>query len=300
MKKKILIALVGAFISSHLQAENIVSGDITISDKTFETELALMTKQNRMKYLSSLPNAGLLVNDLYSRMKLTREAEARNLQDDPQVKYQLERARQYVLADALRKNIEQNIEFPDFEPLARQDYNLNKDKFWSKEEVNASHILIKASESGDNSQRLATAKGVLAELKTGANFAELAKAKSDDTASGQRGGNLGWFAHGRMVKPFEDAAFALKNKGDLSGIVETQYGFHIIKLNDKRSGKQLSFDEAKDAIILRLAQQYREREVSRLLKELSDPSGADANIEVLDKSYQAARAKYLKNNKMPR
>ena len=88
-------------------------------------------------------------------------------------------------------------------------------------EVRASHILVKTEEE---------AKSLYEEIKNGASFAELAEKKSL-CPSGQNGGDLRWFGKGMMVKPFEDAAFALK-KGEISQPVETQFGWHLIKLTD--------------------------------------------------------------------
>lgn len=91
-------------------------------------------------------------------------------------------------------------------------------------QVRTAHILVKTE---------AEANQILGQLRTGADFGKLAQQKSL-CPSGKQGGDLGWFTRGKMVKPFEDAAFALKNKGDVSGVVKTQFGFHIIKLVDSR------------------------------------------------------------------
>ncbi len=86
----------------------------------------------------------------------------------------------------------------------------------------------------DTKQTKAKAEEVLAKLRAGGDFNALAKEHSVDTSNKDRGGDLGWFGRGMMVKPFEDAAFALK-PGELSGIVETQFGYHIIKLEERRA-----------------------------------------------------------------
>lgn len=90
-------------------------------------------------------------------------------------------------------------------------------------EVRASHILVKTEQE---------AKDLLAEIKNGKSFAELAEAKSL-CPSGQNGGDLGFFGKGMMVKPFEDAAFALEEVGQVSEPVETQFGWHLIQLTGK-------------------------------------------------------------------
>ena len=90
------------------------------------------------------------------------------------------------------------------------------------------------------------AEEVLKKAKSGEEFSELAKEYSDDPGSAANGGDLGYFTKGQMVQPFEEAAFSLKS-GEISGLVESEYGYHIIKVYDKID-KQLTFDEVKDEI----------------------------------------------------
>jgi len=98
-----------------------------------------------------------------------------------------------------------------------------------EETVNASHILLKVTDPAKDAEVKAKAEDVLKQAKAGADFATLAKKYSEDEGSQPQGGNLGAFTRGRMMKPFEDAAFALK-PGEVSGLVRTDYGYHIIKV----------------------------------------------------------------------
>lgn len=110
--------------------------------------------------------------------------------------------------------------------------------YGTEEEVEASHILVKTEDE---------AKAILAELAAGADFAELARARSTDTGSAAQGGKLGWFGRGAMVPEFEEAAFALK-VGERSGIVQSQFGFHIILLTNRREATQPKFEEVADRV----------------------------------------------------
>ncbi|HET7867516.1 MAG TPA: SurA N-terminal domain-containing protein, partial [Burkholderiaceae bacterium] len=130
-------------------------------------------------------------------------------------------------------------------------YNENLARFKATEERRARHILIKADKAASAPERAkarAKAEAVLAQVqKNRAAFAEIAKKESQDEGSAVNGGDLDYFGRGAMTKPFEDAAFALK-KGDLSGIVETDYGFHIIELTDARGGEQRSLESVRAEI----------------------------------------------------
>ena len=148
------------------------------------------------------------------------------------------------------ENFDKNLKISDEE--MKKYYEEHKADYY-KDEVKASHILI--STVDDNGKELSEAKKkeakkkaeeVLKKAKSGEEFSELAKEYSDDSGSAANGGDLGYFTKGKMVQPFEEAAFSLKS-GEISGLVESEYGYHIIKVYDKID-KQLTFDEVKDEI----------------------------------------------------
>lgn len=148
------------------------------------------------------------------------------------------------------ENFDKNLKISDEE--MKKYYEEHKVDYY-KDEVKASHILI--STVDDNGKELSEAKKkeakkkaeeVLKKAKSGEEFSELAKEYSDDPGSAANGGDLGYFTKGQMVQPFEEAAFSLKS-GEISGLVESEYGYHIIKVYDKID-KQLTFDEVKDEI----------------------------------------------------
>jgi len=129
-------------------------------------------------------------------------------------------------------------------------YRRHLDQFEILEKVKASHILIKVDPEADEKtreERRAYAETILEEVKAGKDFAELARTKSDDKASAVKGGNLGYFTRGSMVKPFEDAAFSM-NPGDTSGIVETTFGFHIIRVEEYTEPGLRSLVDAMDEV----------------------------------------------------
>jgi peptidyl-prolyl cis-trans isomerase C len=143
---------------------------------------------------------------------------------------------------------------------AQAYYAEHPEKYDLGEKVQASHILIKPiADVNDPNEAKAAAKAkaeqLLAQLKDGADFAELAKANSD-CPSGKNGGDLGLFGQGQMVPPFEEAAFALQ-PGQMSDLVETRFGYHIIKVTDRQEAKTTPFDEVKADILTELGNQKR-------------------------------------------
>ncbi len=183
---------------------------------------------------------------------------------------------EYVVLDleAMKKEVSIN------EDDLRKYYTENASRYTTPEERRASHILISAEKSlaaADRAKAKAKAEELLAEVQKNPDaFAELAMKNSQDPESAVKGGDLDFFGRGAMVKPFEDAAYTLK-VGETSGVVESDFGFHIIRVNDKRGGDKRSFEDARSEIEteirLQLAQtRYSEAaaEFSNLVYEQSD------------------------------
>jgi peptidyl-prolyl cis-trans isomerase C len=142
---------------------------------------------------------------------------------------------------------------PKMEPVTDKDitdfYEKNKDKFIEPEKVQASHILIKISADAGEQGKVEARKqidDILQLAKGGSDFAELAK-KYSQCPSAERGGDLGSFGRGQMVKPFEDAAFSME-VGQISDVVQTDFGYHIIKLQSKQPQKLIELKEVTDRI----------------------------------------------------
>ena len=152
-------------------------------------------------------------------------------------------------------------------------YDQNAVRLSGQEERRASHILINAPKNAPASDRAAAkakAEALLADVKKSPDsFADLAKKNSQDPGSAANGGDLEFFARGAMVKPFEDAAFSMK-KGDISPVVETDFGFHIIRLTDIKAPKQKSFEEMKPDIEADLLKQQAQKKFAELAESFTN------------------------------
>lgn len=171
-----------------------------------------------------------------------------------QAKYKLpeQRVVRYVLIpqDAVKSQV--NVT----DAGIQQYYNQHLSEFSVPDKVKVAHILLKTTgeTSKEAAQTLATAQKVLAQVKAGGNFADLAKKYSQDTGSAAKGGELGWIVRGQTVKPFEDAAFSMK-PGQISGLIKTVYGYHIIKVEDRQYAHVESLEEAQATIQKKLETQ---------------------------------------------
>ena len=148
-------------------------------------------------------------------------------------------------------------------------YNENPNYFKKPEQVHASHILIKVSENAaekDKSEAMTKIKAAQDRIKKGEDFDAVAQSVSESPSS-PKGGDLGFFSRGQMVKPFEDAAFALE-KGRVSDVVTTRFGYHLIKLIDRSPEGTISLNESKQDIDKFLKEQKLNQAVGQLAMEL--------------------------------
>lgn len=143
----------------------------------------------------------------------------------------------------------------------------NKDRFDKSEQIRASHILVSTEEEANE---------ILSQLRAGADFATLAKEKSIDPATKDTGGDLGFFSRGKMTPAFEEAAFAL-GVGEISEVVKTPYGYHIIQLEEKKPAYKATLELAREEIKETLAQQKVWTKRSTFLEDLKE----EAKIEII-------------------
>jgi peptidyl-prolyl cis-trans isomerase C len=185
---------------------------------------------------------------------LYQAAVAQHLDEETSVKQRAEVARrQVIIEELLRRKVAASSQVSDDE--ARNAYEQNKPLF-SSETVGVSHIMVKTESD---------AEAVQAELKAGKTFAEIAKEKSQDQGSAEKGGELGMVGRGQTEPEFEAAAFALK-EGELSGIVKTQYGYHILKGGPHATTVQ-PFEEVKDKLREMLGKQKQRDALMLTMKE---------------------------------
>ena len=191
--------------------------------------------------------------------------------------------RDYTRKDLVISNFVEKTIIPSIavsEDDARKFYEQNADKFTRGETVRASHILIGVDEKASADEKKKAhdkAETLRKELATGADFAKLAKENSTCPSSA-RGGDLGYFGKGQMVPPFESAAFNLK-PGAISDVVETQFGYHIIKLIEKKAPEKVDFKEVRQ----RIEEYLKNQKIGMAINEYLNTARKKAAIEILYK-----------------
>jgi peptidyl-prolyl cis-trans isomerase D len=162
-------------------------------------------------------------------------------------------------------------------------YNESIDQYTTPEQVRASHILLK-TEGKDDAAVKAKAEDVLKQAKAGADFAELAKKFSDDEANAKNGGDLDFFGKGRMVPEFDRVVFAMEQPGQISDLVKTEYGYHIIKLTDKKAGATRKLDEVRQQLTDQLALDRAQAQAVTLAQTLAKQIKKPADLDTVAKA----------------
>jgi peptidyl-prolyl cis-trans isomerase D len=202
----------------------------------------IMQQQTRdVRYLN-VPSAKFLAEIKISDDEILNYYQSNISQFDTQQKISLS------FVELTLKDLLPDIDVSEDELL--EYYQQNIIDYSTNEEREVAHILFESLEQDD--AIVTKAEEVLVKIQAGEDFSELAKTFSSDTFSAENGGGLGWFGRGIMDPVFEDAAFTLANQGDVSGIVKSEFGYHIIKLIDVKSGKVNDFENVKEEITLKV------------------------------------------------
>lgn len=233
----------------------------TIGDKIFyeadiDAEIATLPES-----LQNLRNEiGLrarVLKSMLRRYALSRQALKIHLDQDPMVKHRILRARDDILIAMLQKK-KLSHQPKLSEDKISQYYARHQEQFTVPEQVHARHVLVSTRKKAEKVIRL---------LHHNKDFAALAAEYSIDDSNKGRGGDLNWFPRGVMVKPFEDAVFALKKVGDVSKPIKTQFGWHVIELLGKRPTSHQSLKEARENIVAILKHQALSAWVDDIVKQ---------------------------------
>ncbi len=244
-------------------------GDRKITMGDLQRTIGSYTAEQQEAFKQDPQNSVMLLQRLVEDMVLSEEARKLGIDRDPAVREQIEQLINRQLAiELLKREVADKITVTDSD--ARLYYDLHKDDFKVPETQRARHILIKVGKTATEAERKTArekAEGLLKRLKDGEDFGKLASEFSDDTASKARGGDLGFFEKGKMIPEFEAALVSLK-PGELSGIVETKFGYHIIKLEEKKDSHMLPFEAVKKQITEKLIKDFTKSKTNDYIETL--------------------------------
>ncbi len=273
-----------------------VEGPVNVSPQDIEAEYKRQNTKVKFDY------AVLSMDDVMKQIKPS-DAELKAYYDQHSAQYKNsipeKRTVKYAVVDNLQVASKVQVTPSDLQAYYRD----NQDRYRVPEQVQVRHILIKTPLPGPdgktdaNAVKAAKAKAddVLAKIKAGGDFAELAKKNSDDPGSAEKGGELGWINRGQTVPEFEKTAFSLK-KGETSGLVQSSYGFHIIQLEDRHDAHVKTVEEVK----LEIEPIIRQQKAARMAEDMANSLLSQAKSQGLEKAAQAKGLEVITSNPITR
>lgn len=276
----------------HAMAEIVLSTPGGVQVTQDDVERYIVENVPAEKRESVLTRAGFfpeMAESLYVLRTLAVEAEAMPGFDKEQAAWAAKMKHQRrVVADYRIAYVRDQLKTVDWEAAAKETYLVDRERYMTPEKVRASHILI-TTENRSEEEALELATELRARAVAGEDFAALAVEYSDDPSSEKNSGNLGLFGRGQMVEPFENAVFAMNEKGEISELVKSPFGYHIILFVDRVPAEQISFEDAKEKIIEGI-QVSRGNQVwqDKIIATRSAPG-----IQINEERLQETRAKFV-------
>ena len=264
--------------------EGVLTQWIDISEDEVREEYRLRTEKVKLDIVTFSPDdykTDVTVTDTELAEHLNNNAATYEIPDKRKIRFLA------IEAESLRAEI--NVTPQEVETY----YNTNLPQYSTPEQIRASHILFN-SEGADEVALRTKAESVLAEARAGADFADLAEQHSDDTGSASLGGDLNYFGRGQMVPAFETAAFSLM-PGEISDLVQTDFGLHIIKVVDKQEAFNRPLDEVRDQIADQLQWQRALDRASSVATELSNTLAGPDDLDrvALERGWEVKESNFF-------
>lgn len=252
---------------------------ITVDEVRYAVDKIVPPSQHGAFY-SSEKRVRDFIAKLFVSRKLAEAARKRTLTAEEQLA--LSEANNQALSQIEIAHIYARAPKPDFEAMAREIYVAMPERFMRGEQVRVEHILVSTkSRSDDEARKLADA--LLIEARSGDKpFTDLAVAHSDDPSAKSNKGDLGFFTRGRMVKPFEDAAFGMTRTGEIVGPIRTDFGYHILRLVDKRAAEKIPFADVREQLVREETSKHRSQVIDEEIARIGKLQGIETNQQVIE------------------
>jgi peptidyl-prolyl cis-trans isomerase C len=267
---------------------------LTVAD--YEAELAKLPAASRGDFAASALRLKQYLDNLYIARALAADARAAGLDKDPVLSRQIAMQVDKLLAQAQVERIEAaaDAEFDKsadkYTARVRELYEVNRSKYGVPEQVRAAHILVTVKD-GKTDAALARAEEVRAKALAGADFSKLAREYSDDPSVARNGGELGFFEAKAMDPAFAKAAFAMTRAGEISPVVQSKFGYHVILFEERRPARVRTFDEVKPELMAeQKAKVVAEAKAEATRRIFSDPT-LKVNVELIERLNTEAAAK---------
>jgi len=257
---------------SFAKASDVIAkvGRAKITNEALQKRIAQFPAQSQ-EYVSKKENKEKILDQIIDEEVLYQKARKLRLHRDPEYKAQIENAqRQLLIASLIREQVDKKVDVSETD--LRAYYDSNKDQFASFKQRKLSHILLKTEKDAKKVRQL---------LRKGRSFKRLAKKYSVDSSK-DSGGDLGWVSKNQVVPEFGNAAFSLKREGSISGVVKSQFGYHIIKFHKVRVQPQQKYEDAKAQIQQALIGSKKRKLFDDLVASAKEKIKIKKNVEKID------------------
>lgn len=278
----VFLFLVSSYLPALAEEDTILAkiGDRKITMSDFKRFISYYDSE-KQKILEQQPQfKATILQRIVQGMVLSKIARDQGFDKRPDIKEEIElMLNDLIASEYLKKEVVGKINVTEED--MQLYYKTHQDEFKTPEMVKARHILIRVNkESSEDEKNKAREKAedILKRIKTGEDFAKLASEFSDDPGSKNKGGDLGFFPKGRMVPDFEKVAFSLK-PGEVSDIVETTFGFHIIKVEERKDSVLEPYEKIKDKVKERVFNDFRKARVDEFVEKAMKDAGVELNLE---------------------
>jgi peptidyl-prolyl cis-trans isomerase C len=275
-------------------------GNAKVTAADYEASILRIPERDRFGWAMSQERVNKEVEGLLRTRIIADEAKRLGLDADPSIKARVRHYEERLLAEAFgaRIDAETTKEFDTrtqvYTERAREQYLTNKSQYQTPAEVKASHILIRPGSQAPE-EVLAKARALRAKILAGEPFEAVAVSSSEDPTAKQNKGELGFFSAGQMDPVFEAAAFALTRNGEISEPVRTKFGYHLIRLEDKKPARQLSFEEVAPDLMDKLKSQLLDTRRTFVTNKLFDANRIEWNEPALGQLKKTVDPALLKS-----
>jgi peptidyl-prolyl cis-trans isomerase C len=267
---------------------------ITVRASEFELEKKNVPADQRIDLFTDMNRIQRTLERLALNKLLMAELKKAGYDKRPDVVEELTYTMNQKLASMYVNHLNAETKLPDFEPLMKERYIVEKEKYAQPERVRVQHILVSTkSRSKDDAKK--RAEEVRAKALAGADFTALAREYSDDPSVRRNGGDLGFVGRDSVVPPFAKAAFALQKTGDISDVVETEYGLHVIRFEDRKAAQIPPYEDLRKTFLEDAARDYRASAMRNYFSDLMEKEQPLANMDEVAKLLVNPQSEELKN-----
>ena len=290
-----LTILVAGCASAQMSADDPVlveNGPVKVYRSDYDAELQKVPADIRPGFANNQRRISEVLTRLLVQKSLAAQPETVALARTPQTAVRIRLEAERVLAQLRLEDVEKragadfDARRPQLESRARELYLAERHKFETPEQVSASHILIDIKKHGRD-EGLQLARAARARVMAGSDFNAVAKEVSEDPSAASNAGKLGFFGRAEMDPAFAQAAFALKKPGDVSEPVLSSFGWHVIKLEDRKPAVQRSFDEVRDLVYAEMRKRYVDEQREAAIAAVRDDPHVKINRDAVDALYVA-------------